>query len=73
MDPKRKIEPNDHYQNVQLGLNFILEGLKPPSPITKSKNTSTNIKNQGKQKKMKLEKQTDRQDRQTDRKALENH
>ena len=26
---KSKIEPNDHYKNVELGLNSILEGLKP--------------------------------------------
>ena len=43
-DPKSKIEPNDHYQIVDIRLYFNLEGLKPQKyykTIEKRQNTST--------------------------------
>ena len=43
-DPKSKIEPNDHYQIVDIRLYFNLEGLKPQKYYKKIKKRQTTSK-----------------------------
>ena len=42
---KIEIWPNDHYQNVDLGLKFPMEGLKPPKNPSRNKTTPKLWKN----------------------------
>ena len=47
-DPKSKIEPNDHYQIVDIRLYFNLEGLKPNKYYKNIKKTKTSTTNKTK-------------------------
>ena len=42
---KSKNEPNDHYQNVDICLIYILDGLKPQKYYKKRKKRQNNAKN----------------------------